>query len=384
MKIKTLQKIKTAFTKDDVIKTPAQFDRCKKYLYGLPQPEDEIDRSYCQFLTQSFYQGRPIIRFAERCYAKLKFKKYLNSFLRRKPDFVRQADAVFFNSLGKKIIPDELCEAYPDIAFDDGLDNPLLLPKDCEFIEEICSRYKNPYFIFKISCKLAAYRNLIERYRPKAIIATSEYSFCSSVLTKFCRNNGVLHINVMHGEKLFDMTSTFFEFDRCYVWDSHYIDLFEELRAKPNQFVIAVPESMKFDRELPEPKADLKVFLSNESKSELKRMKNRLDRILSENIMNIRKIVIRPHPIYGSLKNTEKVFSDGYTIENCKDVGIEDSITESRYVMARYSTVLQQALNNGVKIILDDCTSPKSAGMLKLLKYRLIGLDGVDLLSELV
>ena len=81
--------------------------------------------------------------------------------------------------------------------------------------------------------KLAMYRYQYEVYHPKAMIVDEEYSYTSSFLTEYCHRLGVEHIDIMHGEKLYFIRDTFFCFDRCYVWDGYYRDLFCQLRAEP-------------------------------------------------------------------------------------------------------------------------------------------------------
>lgn len=382
MKIGTLKKIRDKFAKNNLILNPKQLEKCKKYLASLPEPKDEVDRSYNQFLTQRFFQNNAFLNCAEVTCSKLLLNKRIREFSNNKPYSIRKADAVFFNKIGISIIPDELKELFPDLVIDDGQDNLVLTAQDCEFIGEIKSRYNNAYFLFKLIHRIAVYRNLIEKYHPTAIIATSEYSFCSSVLTKFCRNNGVQHINIMHGEKLFDMTATFFVFDKCYVWDQHYIDLFKSQRADASQFAISVPASLKFKNSDVLVDADLRVYLSDETKKELK--------ILSKNLTILRnntefsKIIVRPHPLYTDIKFVKKFFAKGFEIELPEECKIEDSILKSKYVMARYSTVLQQAMLNDIKVIIDDCTSPTLFRMLRLLNYKVINSSEVGFFSDLL
>lgn len=384
MKIETLQRLKNKFTKCDIIKTPSKLKKCKKFLYKLPEPIDEIERSIFQFLTQRYFQNNYLIHWIEQLISKLRFKREVKKLKRRGAEYAENADAVFFNPLGEKIIPDELRVKYLNIAFDNGYEGMFLMEKDWKFICEVYNRYKNAYFIYKITIKIASYRNLIEKYRPKAIIATSEYSFCSSVLTKFCRVNGVEHINVMHGEKLFDLTSTFFEFDKCYVWGEHYIDLFLSQRAKSGQFFISLPASINFSCPNINPQTDLKVYLSDETDKELRILKNNLDLIISNNMFNINKIKLRKHPLYRTKKEISDLFGLNYEIEDATDCKIEESICDSKFVMARYSTVLLQALSNNIKIIIDDCTSPKLYSMLNLLNYGVCKSKNKILLSELL
>lgn len=69
---------------------------------------------------------------------------------------------------------------------------------------------------------------MITKYQSKAIVVHNEYSFTSSILTAYCETRNVLHINVMHGEKMYYIRDSYFRYDRCYVWDAYYRDLLSQ------------------------------------------------------------------------------------------------------------------------------------------------------------
>ena len=94
------------------------------------------------------------------------------------------------------------------------------------------------------------------------------------------------------------------------------------------------------------------------------------------------KVTVRPHPIDRDMEIITKVFSN-YIIQNCKDVSIEQSVMESRYVISFYSTVLLQAYINGVGIVIDDLTDTNRFEILKKLDYRMLDVKHIKL-SELI
>ena len=94
------------------------------------------------------------------------------------------------------------------------------------------------YFALKILLKIGTYRYNIEKYSPRIFLVTSEYSWTSSILTEFCEKNKIIHINYMHGDKVYYIRDSFFKFHRCYIWDKHYEKIFSELKAFEKQFKI--------------------------------------------------------------------------------------------------------------------------------------------------
>lgn len=377
-----LRKLRAFLVREREIKSRRVYNKCRKYLSDLPEPQSLAERSFLQYKTQCYVSGNGLTRLAENIYSALELSSLIGGYSDRCIESGKSADAVFYNSLGKDIIPDELKTEFPEIVVDDGSECAALDKDDIAFIDELKERFRSPYFIFKTVIKIATYGGLIKKYRPKAIIATSEYSFCSSVLTDYCRRKGVLHIDVMHGEKLFDMVSTFFEFDRCYVWDARYADLFGVMRAAKGQFIVAKPKSLVFT-EHKSADCDLKVCLSDETKTELKRMFSDLDTLKGAG-KDFDRIVIRPHPIYTDRKTLDKVNGGRFAIEEPKEVPIERSLCESRYVMARFSTVLYQAYLNGIEVIIDDRTSPGLYKMLGQRGYVMTGKENVRRLSDLL
>ena len=65
-------------------------------------------------------------------------------------------------------------------------------------------------FSLKVTIKVAGYSFMITKYQSKAIVVHNEYSFTSSILTAYCETRNVLHINVMHGEKMYYIRDSYF------------------------------------------------------------------------------------------------------------------------------------------------------------------------------
>lgn len=341
--------------------------RQKAILEGLPEPKDLLKRAYAQYRCQMMLE-RPILRAGYQLAAMLLLPVYRRQLLRRPASRKEEtADAVFAFGGPDTILPCSLRQEYPGIRQVRDFQNALFLTReDCSFLRELARRYPTAfYFRFKCMAKLAMYRSLYETYRPKAIIVSEEYSYTSSFLTEYCHRLGVEHINVMHGDKLYDIHDTFFCFDRCYIWDQFYRDLFCELRAEPTQFRMEMPPSMQpWDAQDVEKAVDYTYYLQAETSQMLEKIAKSLQTLQKSGAV----VAVRPHPLYSDMETVRRLFSD-FEIEETAEVGIETSILRTRHVIGLYSTVLYQAHINHVPVVIDDLTAPERFAQLKSLRY---------------
>lgn len=344
--------------------------RQKAILEGLPEPKDLLKRAYAQYRCQMMLE-RPILRAGYQLAAMLLLPVYRRQLLRRPASRKEEtADAVFAFGGPDTILPCSLRQEYPGIRQVRDFQNALFLTReDCSFLRELARRYPTAfYFRFKCMAKLAMYRSLYETYRPKAIIVSEEYSYTSSFLTEYCHRLGVEHINVMHGDKLYDIHDTFFCFDRCYIWDQFYRDLFCELRAEPTQFRMEMPPSMQpWDAQDGEKAVDYTYYLQAETSQMLEKIAKSLQTLQKSGAV----VAVRPHPLYSDMETVRRLFSD-FEIEETAEVGIETSILRTRHVIGLYSTVLYQAHINHVPVVIDDLTAPERFAQLKSLRYIML------------
>lgn len=344
--------------------------RQKAILEGLPEPKDLLERAYAQYRCQMMLE-RPILRAGYQLAAMLLLPVYRRQLLRRPASRKEETvDAVFAFGGPDTILPCSLRQEYPGIRQVRDFQNALFLTReDCSFLRELARRYPTAfYFRFKCMAKLAMYRSLYETYRPKAIIVSEEYSYTSSFLTEYCHRLGVEHINVMHGDKLYDIHDTFFCFDRCYIWDQFYRDLFCELRAEPTQFRMEMPPSMQpWDAQDVEKAVDYTYYLQAETSQMLEKIAESLQTLQKSGAV----VAVRPHPLYSDMETVRRLFSD-FEIEETAEVGIETSILRTRHVIGLYSTVLYQAHINHVPVVIDDLTAPERFAQLKSLRYIML------------
>lgn len=353
----------------------------KDYLKALSFPQNDLERSFFQYKCQMELLGRVDKIWQNLLSIPLLF--YYLLIIRCKAaggdNNEYNNEAVFFsNGLPETIVPDSLFRSYKKIHNCNYTDKLALKEEDKKLILKIIKHYPfSPYFTLKIAIKIAAYRAQIEQIKPSAIIVSGEYSFTSSFLTYYLEKQRIKHINVMHGEKLYTMKDSFFRFSECFVWDSHYIRLFEELQAETSQFKIEVPKALIFECQRKSCVYDIKYYLGGENIKELNRISTVLKTIHGQGW----KIAVRPHPRYSDIEYIKKIFQD-VDVEDTS-IKIENSILECKYVSARYSTVLLQAYFNGVSVMIDDYTDYPKYKQLVDLQYLILSKKH-ELLSKYI
>ncbi|MEG2556527.1 MAG: hypothetical protein RSA53_10620 [Odoribacter sp.] len=354
-----------------------------EFMKKLPEPVDDIERSHHQYRCQRFfqpYQGRILFDtisfflFFPILFWSLVKKRY-------NKNAVQINNAVYIRSATKEaigIVPECIVNEFNVIHYC-SLGVFFLEKKDILFIYNIWKKYPfSPFFLFKNMLNIASYRFIINKYNPNAIIALSEYSFTSSILTLFCERNGVELINIMHGERLLEIRASFFRFHRCFVWDQHYIDIFKKLRAFSNQFKIELPPALKIDVSKwrkQEIVCDFKYYLTTHSDIELQQISNALEILCGQGY----KVKVRPHPRYCNLESIKKYFRNEW-IESL-DVCIEESVANTEAVIGVYSTVMLQSYLCGRKIVLDDVNYKTQIERLTSVDYILLN-KSVEVLSS--
>jgi hypothetical protein len=325
------------------------------YLNNLREPENDIARSYCQYLCQMFYFNF-VLRLMFNVLAGLFLIPTIIFFLIKNVGnkSIPCVQAVFLMSQKyNKLLPHSIIREFEEIVYDGYHVKMMLRIKDIRFVYEIikCKPF-SCFFIYKLLLRLALYRGIINRYHPVAIITASEYSFLSSMLTKYCEYNNVMHINIMHGERFLEIGSSFFRFTRCYVWDEYYVNIFNTLRAYKNQFIVEVPPALeiRIDENMSQmDNVDFKYYLTDHTDRDLKRIASNVDKLLVKGY----KVKVRPHPIYCTGDIAKNYFSQDI-LEYIDSVSIEASLNSTKSVIGVDSTVLLQAYLCGKRVVFDD------------------------------
>lgn len=327
----------------------------EQYINSFSEPKDDIERGYFQYKCQMKLLGMPftiILNIGSMLLLcvlwglRSNSKGCLEKREKQKAVFVSQG-------LSENVIPDSLKKKYKSIYVINGTNTWRWSDEDKHFMRSIMRRYPISFhFLLKVFLKVNMYSAWKFMYDPEAIIVCSEYSFTSSVLSAYCQRMKIEHINVMHGEKLYYMRDTFFRFDKCYIWDEFYKSLFEMLRADKEQFIIELPNSMKFETKVIEKKYDYVFYLTQERGEEINTIAKNLEILKKQG----NRVGVRPHPRYTNMEEAKKAFSN-IDIEDTREVEIEKSILRTENVISLYSTVLNQAIHNNISIVVDDVTN---------------------------
>lgn len=344
----------------------------KEFLNSFREPCNDIERSYYQYLCHNFYidKGKAFILNVISAIS-FPFILVFLLFYRLSVHQREQIDTIgdFKDKDAKGIIPDVLSSQYVINSTVWGY-HPSLSFIDIRIVFKLAMRYlQSPSLILKCMLKIGLYSSLIKQYHPKRIIVHNEYSYTSSILTWYCGKNSIEHINVMHGEKLFDLKDTFFHFHKCYVWDAFYISLFCQLRAEPTQFIISIPPALKIDTYQYFNKdvfATYKYYLAEFSEKEIYGIVKSMEFAKEKG----ESVKYRPHPRYSDI-NLLKKYVPEECIEYPDKVPFYESLASLSYAVGSFTTVLIQAYFSGMGVICDDMTFKEQYDKLADLNYFL-------------
>lgn len=342
------------------------------YVDAFGEPVDDIERSFYQYKCQMKLYGKGTSALLNILAFPVALVYFL-SYKRITPKKQRNAGIAVFIRDGKpeNIMPESLRAKFTEVVCDPQLSGALA-NEDSIFIWRVIKRYPfSWFFILKNIIKIALYRGVIERYQPESILVCSEYSFTSSLLTAYCKENGVTHINIMHGEKLLFIRDSFFRFDYCYVWDTFYVELFTRLKADPKQFLVEIPLSLVFlNQGIDEKKIDYCYYLGAEEGEILRSIVQGMKRLREKGMQ----VAIRPHPRYSNINEIKRI-APQVEIEDYRGLSIETSLRRTKNAVSVYSTVLNQAYHNGVGIVIDDVSDRTKFSKLKELHYIMLNKD---------
>ncbi len=198
-------------------KTP---EETASFIERLGTPKDLVERSYFQYLCQreQFSGGimQKLVYFCINLFSAAAF--WLFYVLPAKPEgeSKRENKAYFLNSgRARDRIPDSLNDEFDEIIAFDGQRHLKKTAFEKKYIMDLKRNYSVNYtFLFKVFVKICMYRYITDTYHVKAIISTAEDSYTSSVLTDYCNKTGVEHIDVMHGEIVYELWRAYYSFNR--------------------------------------------------------------------------------------------------------------------------------------------------------------------------
>ena len=379
MSTKLLKNIAVAIEKKQKKLFTYPVGKQETYVAHFKEPKDGIERGYFQYRCQMKLYGMFLHIFLNVAALPLSLI-YLIGYSHTSNGFSHKVDAVFFDD-GKpfNIIPDSVQQRYKDIITLSS-DEKKLNKFDRNFLRTVFKRYPFSWMLWlKLIIKVSQYSSALTRYTPQAVISCSEFSYTSPILTEYCHARGVKLINVMHGEKLYDMRDSFSRYDEFYVWSEEYVNLLCDLRAEKSQFIIEIPQSLRIPKTCDiETKYDYTYYLADEDEEALRKIAEVLKKINNEG----KSISVRPHPRYTDLKLVNR-YLNFVDIENGTIVTIEQSLLQTGAAISLFSTVLNQAISNAIPIIIDDISNRERFEKLEELKYVVLHKEH-KLLSEVV
>jgi len=349
-------------------------------LAGQYDLEDELNRAFCQYRCFRLIDN-PIKHLIVTLWA-LVASLFIVLFMFLKGVFKSNdnksiAKNIAVNVTSPTYLNKELLQKFTIVQADRP--RGYLRKSDLSFILRVSVFFfKSPYFVLKCIENIATYRAINDRFKPDAIIVHLEFWFASSVLTKYCEELNIEHINVMHGEKLLWFRDSFFKFHRCYIWEQHYKDVFIKLYAEPEQFYVLrsdTKEALRGYSYEPSDNLPYRYFLQgSETIEKLQEINKQFKALGAE-------VIFRCHPRY-----TDPKRFDGYPefkIELPGDVEFIQSMLTSSGIISKYSTVLYEAGLIGVPVIIDDWTNKEMAAQLRNREFIIFNRPH-KLLSEFI
>jgi len=320
------------------------------YMNSLKWPTDDFERSFNQYKCQFFINNSKFLKIVYEIGAAvvvlpLSLFFFFQHFTLKVEEnkYATMAKDYFALNLMPIDLKNEINKSYAVIEFKRGSLNI----KDIPFLAVIFKRYYyRPLFVLKCIIRVASYSKMIDMYHPKVICASCEYSCASSVLTAYCEHKGIEHINIMHGEKLLTIRDSFTHFDKFYVWDDCYTELFLQLNGDETEYRVFKPFIPVFKNEGP---GVIKYYLQLHTAEQLSIIKSCLERIGEP-------YLVRPHP-YHYDEIVRKSFPEEL-IENPDAVSLWDSLKDAKQIVTVNSTVALQAFWCEIPVVLDDVSNP--------------------------
>ena len=363
-----LKKVASVFL-DRRTKKQLPYVKLKKYINQLENSNDLIERSYLQYQCQMYIQGR-IFKYMTNIASWILYPMIIYKVKHSKIHKNNTQYEAVFNcyDIDVEILPDSLKTKYISIFYNKEMNGYYVDKELMEFINSRLKKYKfSRYFYLKTIMKLSYYNYLINVYSCEAIIGYCEFSFTSSTLTEYCHYLDKKHINVMHGEKNFDIINSFSSFDDFYVWADFYRDLFNSLKIQSN-YIIEIPPAIMWKETESDEYLDYTYYLTNPPIDALTNIIN----ILTDLNKKGYKISIRPHPRYTNIEELRTICPTNIEIEDNKNLSIKESLKRTKSVISDFSTVLIQGLFANKKVIIDDISDPKIYFQMVDLKYGIV------------
>lgn len=152
-------------------------------------------------------------------------------------------------------------------------------------------------WIFKIAKEIAWARPLIDAHPSDYALLDAECNCALSLLTLYSHRHGQKLYDVQHGDLFVSAVNTFFETDRCYVWDDFYTELLKQMRARSDFRVYTNPTFLLSDAEKAITRHGIGVFMPGAMTLDREEDRRTFAEALNA-LTDHAPVRLRPHPAY--------------------------------------------------------------------------------------
>lgn len=283
----------------------------------------------------------------------------LKGFFNFKGIFFKKYDGVYYYSIDN--IPFEIKNKY-NLTYQKQ-NEVYLGVSDLVYLIKILFKVKFNFIIFSsvvFRVSLASYA--IKKYQIDFIMCDMEYSCASGILHDYCTKRSVKLYNYMHGEKVLTLRDTFSSFDRFYVWDEKYKEIFNILYT--NSKIIVSNPWLRTPVNIHRVKSKSICYLLKgiEDESEITRIQNIFNKFIKLGY----EVFVKDHPRQAEVSNH---FLNVNIID--KTIPFLTIIEDHEIFIAQFSTILTQCYCMNIPFLIDDVSNSNLFIKLKERKYPL-------------
>lgn len=362
------------------------------FLTSLPLAKDDYTMSYNKYLCRMYYfplHYKITMNFVSLFLLIILLVKIrFNNINKTMQDEEKKLLLIKSSNVScEDIFPDELFDEFNEITEIDriGLEKYSYNNQILDILKNIIKKHPLSYhYVFMIAKELFKISGLVDEYNPSAIVCyVNERNMASPLITSYLEKKNIEYISFMHGEYLLQLIQAYMKFSRYYVWDKHYIDMFNnDLLCKFDKIKVYTPAKYKNQYSTADPTYFCTYYFGGESDERIEKI-SKIFYILEDLGY---KCKVRPHPRRSNYNKIHDSFKNIY-IEDIRKVNLEKSLNNTEYVIGLNSTVLLEAYYGGKKVVIDDISEPERYKNLSKRKYIMLQKEHIllsSLLKELV
>ncbi len=228
--------------------------------------------------------------------------------------------------------------------------------------QTIAQRTPFPFqLVLKCAVDIASVRAAVMQLKADFVLVYWEFSCSLSAITLALAHDGIETYNVMHGDKHYYAKHAFFEVDRCYCWNTFYVDIFKQEHVHAEFRVFTNPgfklsESEKAYRAGNTAKgigiaAPHIATLANRNDDQIEAAQEFSEAVNALAINH--DVTIRPHPFYATEFNAiGKRLLAHVTIELPTSKPARMFLLDHTIIIGTVSTLLLEAAHVGTQVVI--------------------------------